>query len=200
MVDVNGLLPTERKDLDPAQRHFAQPPEAVPSRAGSRAPGITDVINTVHPSAPIGLSTAAGAFTEEVVRDMAAHVDRPITMPLSNPTSRSEARPQDLADWTDGRALVATGSPFPPMKIGRVDMPAAQCSNIYVFPGIGLAVTAVHAVRITDAMLTAAAAAIGVGVGVGDPLRPARDAAPRPRRPRRHRDRRGDRRRQGCRR
>jgi malate dehydrogenase (oxaloacetate-decarboxylating) len=182
MVDVNGLLTTDRKDLDPAQRHFAQPPQAVPSREGSGAPGIADVIDTVQPSTLIGLSTAAGAFSEEIVRNMAAHVDRPIIMPLSNPTSRSEARPQDLADWTDGRALVATGSPFPPMKVGRVDMPAAQCNNIYVFPGIGLAVTAVHAVRVTDAMLTAAATAIGAGAG--DPLRPARDAAPRPRRPR----------------
>ena len=165
MVDVNGLLTTDRTDLDPAQRRFAQPPEAVPSRVGG-APGLTDVIDAVQPSALIGLSTAAGAFTEEVVRDMAARVDRPIIMPLSNPTSRSEARPQDLADWTDGRALVATGSPFPPMRIGRADVPVAQCNNIYVFPGIGLAVTAVHAVRVTDAMLTAAAAAIGAGATI----------------------------------
>ena len=165
MLDVNGLLTTDRTDLDPAQRRFAQPPEAVPSRVG-RPPGLTDVIDAVRPSALIGLSTAAGAFTEEVVRDMAAHVDRPIIMPLSNPTSRSEARPQDLADWTDGRALVATGSPFPPMRIGRADVPVAQCNNIYVFPGIGLAVTAVHAVRVTDAMLTAAATAIGAGATI----------------------------------
>ncbi len=81
-------------------------------------------------------------------------------MPLSNPTSRSEARPQDLADWTGGRALVAAGSPFPPMKVGDVSVPVAQCNNVYVFPGVGLAVTAVRATRITDAMMTAAASAI----------------------------------------
>jgi malate dehydrogenase (oxaloacetate-decarboxylating) len=82
-------------------------------------------------------------------------------MPLSNPTSRSEARPQDLADWTEGRALVATGSPFPPMKIGHARIPVAQCNNVYIFPGVGLGVTAVHATRVTDAMITAAAIAVG---------------------------------------
>jgi malate dehydrogenase (oxaloacetate-decarboxylating) len=161
LVDMFGPITTDRTDLDMAQRRFAQPPHALPGREGGGAPSLTDMIDTVHPTALIGLSTATGAFTEEVVRRMAAHVNRPIIMPLSNPTSRSEARPQDLADWTDGRALVATGSPFPTMKIGDVNVPAAQCNNIYVFPGIGLAVTAVHATRVTDAMMTAAAAAIG---------------------------------------
>ena len=119
------------------------------------------MIDAVHPTALIGLSTASGAFTEQVVRRVAAHAKRPIIMPLSNPTSRSEARPQDLADWTEGRALVATGSPFPPMQAGDASIPVAQCNNIYIFPGIGLAVTAVHATRVTDAMMTAAAAAVG---------------------------------------
>jgi malate dehydrogenase (oxaloacetate-decarboxylating) len=82
-------------------------------------------------------------------------------MPLSNPTSRSEARPQDLADWTEGRALVATGSPFAPMQVADASIPVAQCNNIYIFPGVGLAVTAVRATRVTDAMMTAAAAAVG---------------------------------------
>jgi malate dehydrogenase (oxaloacetate-decarboxylating) len=92
---------------------------------------------------------------------MASNVERPIIMPLSNPTSRSEARPQDLANWTDGRALVATGSPFPPMKLADdTEVPVAQCNNVYVFPGVGLAVTAVRASRVTDTMLTVAAAAV----------------------------------------
>jgi malate dehydrogenase (oxaloacetate-decarboxylating) len=115
----------------------------------------------MHPTALIGLSTATGAFTEEVVRRMAAHAKRPIIMPLSNPTSRSEARPQDLADWTEGRALVATGSPFAPMQVGGASIPVGQCNNIYIFPGVGLAVTAVRATRVTDAMITAAATAVG---------------------------------------
>ena len=168
VVDINGLLTADRTDLDPAQRRLAQLTTAMPSQAPGRAPDLTDVIDAVHPTALIGLSTATGAFTEDVVRRMAAHVNRPIIMPLSNPTSRSEARPQDLADWTEGRALVATGSPFPPMKIGDDSIPVAQCNNIYVFPGIGLAVTAVHATRVTDSMLTAAATALGGAATIHD--------------------------------
>jgi malate dehydrogenase (oxaloacetate-decarboxylating) len=161
LVDINGLLTTDRPDLDPAQRRLAQPSAASPSREPGRPANLTDVIDAEHPTALIGLSTATGAFTEEVVRRIAAHVKRPIIMPLSNPTSRSEARPQDLADWTEGRALVATGSPFAPMRVGEASIPVAQCNNIYIFPGVGLAVTAVQATRVTDAMMTAAAAAVG---------------------------------------
>ena len=170
LVDINGLLATDRPDLDPAQRRLAQPPNAVPSREPGRQADLTDVINAVRPTALIGLSTATGAFTEDVVRRMAAHAKRPIIMPLSNPTSRSEGRPQDLADWTEGRALVAAGSPFAPMQIGEASIPVAQCNNIYIFPGVGLAVTAVRATRVTDGMLAAAAAAVGDAATIrGDP-------------------------------
>ncbi len=161
LVDINGLLTLDRRDLDPGQRRLAQPPAAVPSREPGRPADLTDVINAVRPTALIGLSTATGAFTEDVVRRMAAHAKRPIIMPLSNPTSRSEGRPQDLADWTEGRALVAAGSPFAPMQVGDATIPVAQCNNIYIFPGVGLAVTAVRATRVTDGMLAAAAAAVG---------------------------------------
>jgi malate dehydrogenase (oxaloacetate-decarboxylating) len=160
VVDINGLLTTDRTDLDPAQRRLAQPPAAMRSREPGQLPDLTDVIDAAHPTALIGLSTAGGAFTEDVVRRMAAQVKHPIIMPLSNPTSRSEARPQDVADWTEGRALVATGSPFPPVTVGGASMPVAQCNNVFIFPGIGLGVTAVHATRITDAMMTAAARAV----------------------------------------
>jgi malate dehydrogenase (oxaloacetate-decarboxylating) len=102
------------------RRSAASPSRRRRARHGTGRPAdLTDVIDAVHPTALIGLSTASGAFTEEVVRRIAAHVKRPVIMPLSNPTSRSEARPQDLADWTEGRALVATGSPFPPMRVGE---------------------------------------------------------------------------------
>jgi malate dehydrogenase (oxaloacetate-decarboxylating) len=160
VVDIGGLLTTDRMDLDPAQRRLAQPPATVSSREPGRYPDLTDVIDAAHPTALIGLSTAGGAFTEDVVRRMAAQAKRPIIMPLSNPTSRSEARPQDLADWTEGRALIATGSPFPPITVGGASIPVAQCNNVSIFPGIGLGVTAVRATRITDAMLTAAAHAV----------------------------------------
>ena len=160
VVDVGGLLTEDRRGISPAQRRYAHPAGVVPAPATGRRAGLIDAVQAVHPTALIGLSTATGAFTEDVVRAMAAHVRRPIIMPLSNPTSRSEARPQDLADWTGGRALVAAGSPFPPMKVGNASVPVAQCNNVYVFPGLGLAVTAVRATRITDTMMTAAASAI----------------------------------------
>jgi malate dehydrogenase (oxaloacetate-decarboxylating) len=160
VVDVGGLLTEDRRGLSPAQRRYAQPAGAVPGREHGHRARLMEVVQAIHPTALIGLSTATGAFTEDIVRAMASHVQRPIIMPLSNPTSRSEARPQDLADWTDGRALIAAGSPFAAMKVGGMSVPVAQCNNVYVFPGLGLAVTAVRATRITDAMMTAAASAI----------------------------------------
>jgi malate dehydrogenase (oxaloacetate-decarboxylating) len=161
VADAGGLLTTGRPDLSPAQRRLARPPGAVPGAGPGRPAGLADVIDAVHPTALIGLSTAGGAFTEQVVRRVAAHARWPVIMPLSNPASRSQARPQDLADWTQGRALVAARSPFPPMRAAGASIPVARCNNIYIFPGIGLAVTAVRATRITDAMMTAAAAAVG---------------------------------------
>jgi len=157
VVDINGLLTADRPDLDPAQRRLAQPPGAVPGTEPGRPANLTEVIDAVHPTALIGLSTASGAFTEQVVRRVAAHARRPVIMPLSNPTSRSEARPQDLADWTDGRALVATGSPFPPMRVGDASIPVAQCNNIYIFPGVGLGAVASGSKLVTDEMFMAAA-------------------------------------------
>ena len=178
VIDVNGLLTLDRRDLSDAQRRLAQPPASVTAQDADSAPRLRDVVSVVRPTALLGLSSAAGAFTEEIVRTMAGHTQRPIIMPLSNPTNRSEARPQDLADWTDGRALIATGSPFPPMQIGDETVPVTQCNNVYAFPGIGLAVTAVGAKRITDAMLTAAATAVGAASPIhaepGAPLLPAR--------------------------
>jgi malate dehydrogenase (oxaloacetate-decarboxylating) len=160
VVDRSGLLTDDRQDLDPAQRRLAQAVDGVPTSEAGRHPGLLDVVRSVRPTALIGLSTASGAFTEDVVKAMAATTPRPIIMPLSNPNSRSEARPQDLADWTQGQALVATGSPFPDMHIQAAQVPVAQCNNVYIFPGVGLAVTAVRATRVTDAMMTAAAVAV----------------------------------------
>ncbi len=165
LVDVNGLLTADRRDLDEGQRRLAQPPGAVQGPSGE-APRLLDVVRAAAPTAMVGLSAAAGAFTEEIVRAMAATAERPIIMPLSNPTSRSEARPQDLADWTAGRALVATGSPFPPMRVGATEIQVAQCNNVYVFPGVGLGAIAVGATRVTDGMLTAAATAIGAAAPI----------------------------------
>jgi len=180
VVDVGGLLTEDRRGISPAQRRYAHPAGVVPAPGTGHRAGLIDVVRAVHPTALIGLSTATGAFTEEVVRTMAAATARPIIMPLSNPTSRSEARPQDLADWTAGRALVATGSPFPPVKAGGASapvaqVPVAQCNNVYVFPGVGLAVTAVRATRITDAMMTEAASAVCGAATIHGMLLPDRD-------------------------
>lgn len=107
------------------------------------------------------MSTAHGAFTEEIVRTMAAACDRPVILPLSNPTSHAEADPADLARWTDGRALIAAGSPFPPLRLDGREVPVAQADNVYVYPAVGLAVTACRASRVTDRMMVAAARAVG---------------------------------------
>jgi len=109
----------------------------------------------------IGTTGQPGMFTEEVVRSMARQVERPAIFPLSNPTSRCEALPADLISWTDGRALVATGSPFPAVSHGGRTIHIAQCNNAYIFPGVGLGVIAARARRVSDAMFLAAARALG---------------------------------------
>ena len=108
----------------------------------------------------IGTSTQHGAFTEEIVRMMASFNERPIIMPLSNPTSKAEAVPSDVIEWTDGRALIATGSPFDPISHGGVTYQIAQANNALVFPGLGLGVTVARAKRITDGMIAASADAV----------------------------------------
>ncbi len=160
-VDVDGLLLESRSGLTEEQRAYARADDEVRDWDGDGNPELAEVVRQVGPTALIGLSTAHGAFTEEVVRRMAAGCERPVIFPLSNPTSHSEADPADLARWTDGRVLVATGSPFPPLRIDGRDVPVAQANNVYVFPAIGLAVTAAHATRVTDRMMVAAARAVG---------------------------------------
>jgi malate dehydrogenase (oxaloacetate-decarboxylating) len=122
---------------------------------------LSDVVHHVDIGVLLGLSTAAGAFTEAIVRELAAKTQRPIIFPLSNPTSRAEAHPAELDRWTDGRALIATGSPFAPLQRNGVDYVVAQCNNVYIFPAMGLAVTAAQATRVTDEMMRVAAATLG---------------------------------------
>jgi malate dehydrogenase (oxaloacetate-decarboxylating) len=166
MVDRDGLLHSGRTDLTPEQRIYAQPLARISSwaRGGSANFGLADVIHNVRATILIGLSTIGGAFTEAIVREMAGKIERPIIFPLSNPTQHSEAAPSDLYRWTNGRALVATGSPFPPVEFGGRAIPVSQCNNVYIFPAVGLAVVAsrpspgtLGARRITDSMMIAAA-------------------------------------------
>jgi malate dehydrogenase (oxaloacetate-decarboxylating) len=157
VVDIDGLLTADRTDLSDAQRVYAR------DDAGASLPvraGLADVVRAVRPTALIGLSTATGAFTEAIVREMATHVERPIILPLSNPTARSEADPNDLMRWTEGRVLMATGSPFPAVEYEGKPVRVAQSNNVYVFPGVGLGVVAAQAARVTDGMLRAAARAV----------------------------------------
>jgi malate dehydrogenase (oxaloacetate-decarboxylating) len=118
---------------------------------------LLDVVRHAKPSVLIGVSGQAGAFTEEAVREMAKYSERPVIFPLSNPTSRSEATPQDLMDWTEGRALIGTGSPFEPVNVGGKKIPVAQTNNSYIFPGLALGILASKARRVTDTMIKAAA-------------------------------------------
>jgi malate dehydrogenase (oxaloacetate-decarboxylating) len=163
-LDRQGLITDDRlADLLDFQRPYARPAAEVAdwTRTGAgQGPSLADVVAHVHPTMLIGTSTQAGAFTEAIVRQMAAHVERPVIMPLSNPTSRAEAVPADLIAWTDGRALVATGSPFDPVVHEETTYRIAQANNALVFPGLGLGVAVVRARRVSDRMLAAAADAV----------------------------------------
>jgi malate dehydrogenase (oxaloacetate-decarboxylating) len=158
-----GLLTDDSTTLRDFQVPYARPAAEVAhwvKPGPGEAPGLAEVVANAQPTMLIGTSTQAGAFTESIVRQMASTVDRPIIMPLSNPTSKAEAVPEDLIRWTDGRVLVATGSPFPPVEHGGVTYRIAQANNALVFPGLGLGVTVARAARITDGMITAAAEAV----------------------------------------
>jgi len=161
VVDVVGLLTDDRTDLSPEQRSLAQPATRVAGWGLSGPAQLADVVHHVDVGVLLGLSTAAGAFTEPIVRELAAKADRPIIFPLSNPTSRAEAHPAELDQWTDGRALIATGSPFAPVVRDGVEHAVAQCNNVYIFPAMGLAVTAAQATRVTDEMMRVAATTLG---------------------------------------
>jgi malate dehydrogenase (oxaloacetate-decarboxylating) len=162
LVDRDGLLLEGMPGLMPFQEPFVQPRAAVAGWTLERDGiiGLGDVVRNARPTVLIGVSGQPGAFPEQVVRDMAASVARPVIFPLSNPTSRAEATPADLMAWTEGRAVVGAGSPFPPLLRNGAYVRVDQTNNSYVFPGIGLAAIAVRARRISDGMLMAAARAL----------------------------------------
>jgi malate dehydrogenase (oxaloacetate-decarboxylating) len=173
VVDIQGLLTGDRTDLSEGQRRFAQPANRVSDWGLSGPAQLADVVHHVDVGVLLGLSTAAGAFTEEIVRELAGKTKRPIIFPLSNPTSRAEAHPAELDEWTEGRALIATGSPFAPLHRNGVERPVAQCNNVYIFPAMGLAVTAAQATRVTDEMMRVAAATLGdASPALADPDQP----------------------------
>ena len=162
MVDSRGLVLASRSDLEAAKRRYARADAEIASwqRSGPALPTIEDVVRNVRPTILVGTAAQPGAFHEGLVREMARHCPRPIFFPLSNPTSKSEARPADLVAWTEGRALVATGSPFAPVEHAGRAIAIGQCNNVFVFPGVGLGVIVSRARRVSDAMFLAAARAL----------------------------------------
>ncbi|WP_072094060.1 NAD-dependent malic enzyme [Trabulsiella odontotermitis] len=161
IVDRFGLLTDQMPNLLSFQTKLVQKRDNLTGwDTDNDALSLLDVVRNVKPDILIGVSGQIGLFSEEIIREMHKHCPRPIVMPLSNPTSRVEATPQDIIAWTEGNALVATGSPFAPVVWKDKIYPIAQCNNAYIFPGIGLGVIASGASRITDEMLMAASEAL----------------------------------------
>lgn len=160
MVERSGLLTDRLQDLPDFQQRLVQKSERLSHWQAKDPVSLMDVICNAHPDILIGVSGQQGLFTEQIIREMYRHSARPIIMPLSNPTSRAEATPHDIFSWTDGAALVATGSPFSPVSWKGKTFPIAQCNNAYIFPGIGLGVLASAATQVSDSMLMAASRAL----------------------------------------
>jgi malate dehydrogenase (oxaloacetate-decarboxylating) len=174
-VDRYGLLTAGQRGLRDFQVPYARAAAEISGwEQDERLGGIplAEVVRRVRPTILIGTSGQGGAFTEPIVREMAAHARRPIILPMSNPTELAEAVPADLLAWTGGRALVATGSPFPPVERDGARFEIGQANNALIFPGLGLGVIVAQATRITDAMLAAAAHAVAARVEVTRPGAP----------------------------
>ena len=161
-LDRYGLIIKGGQGVQPGQEPFARQRAEVAGwqTDNSQNIGLLDVIKNANPTVLIGVSGQPGTFTEEAVRTMAKNVDRPIIFPLSNPISRCEAAPQQVVDWTEGRALIGTGSPFPPASYEGKPAPFAQTNNSYIFPGLALGIISSRARHVSDAMVKAAALAL----------------------------------------
>lgn len=161
------LLDSYADDLTNAQKPFARPAK---EWEGEDTKNLQAIIREVKPHVLIGTSTRPGSFTEEVVKEMAKHVDRPIIFPLSNPTRLHEARPHDINAWTEGRALIATGSPFPPIEYNGKTYEVAECNNSTCFPGIGLGCVLSRSRLLSDKILVSAVKALaGEAPALKDP-------------------------------
>jgi malate dehydrogenase (oxaloacetate-decarboxylating) len=159
VVDVKGLVHTGQKEISEGQRPFARTKEECVSWKLFAPPNISlsDVVSNVRPHVLIGVSTQGSAFNEEIVTTMAKYVSRPVIFPLSNPTSKSEANPSDLLQWTKGKAIIATGSPFDSVTYNDTHYPIPQCNNVSIFPGVGLGVIACKAKKVSNRMFLKAA-------------------------------------------
>jgi malate dehydrogenase (oxaloacetate-decarboxylating) len=162
LIDTRGLIHEGRKDLTAEKNLFAQPLDNVRSKGLDPGASIrlAQVVAQVKPTILIGVSGQPGSFDEPLIRTMASSAERPIILPLSNPTSKSEAAPEDLIHWTDGSALVATGSPYDPVMWKGRRIPVGQCNNVFIFPGVGLGLAASRAKLVPDEIFLAAAKAL----------------------------------------
>ena len=165
LVDKQGLLTNDMTDLTEGQQFFARST----SDLQEPQPTLQAAVSAIQPTILIGTSTQAGAFTEEIVKEMAAHTERPIIFPLSNPTELAEAKASDLIEWTDGRALIATGIPSSPVNYKGVTYTIGQANNALMYPGLGLGVIASTAKLVDQSLLSAAAHALGGIVNVSEP-------------------------------
>ncbi|AXP01346.1 MULTISPECIES: oxaloacetate-decarboxylating malate dehydrogenase [Bacillus cereus group] len=171
-IDRNGLVTDNMEDLLDFQIPYARKEAEVSEWKENGVIGLAEVVKHVKPTILIGTSTVAGAFKEEIIKEMASHVERPIILPMSNPTPLAEAKPADLIEWTEGRALVATGSPFEPVTYNGITYVIGQSNNALIFPGLGLGTIVVRASVMTDGMFAAAAEAVASMVDTSQPGAP----------------------------
>ncbi|MCI3145700.1 NAD-dependent malic enzyme [Bacillus cereus] len=171
-IDRNGLVTDNMEDLLDFQIPYARKEAEVSGWKQNDVIGLAEVVKHVKPTILIGTSTVAGAFKEAIIKEMASHVERPIILPMSNPTPLAEAKPADLIEWTEGRALVATGSPFEPVTYNGVTYVIGQSNNALIFPGLGLGTIVVRASVMTDGMFAAAAEAVASMVDTSQPGAP----------------------------
>jgi len=168
LVDSRGFLVASDTPIDAHKRDFCWSRELASAHGLTAGDDLETVVRALEPHALVGTTGVPGYFSEAVVREMARHVDRPVVLPFSNPTSMCEATPADILRWTDGRALVATGSPFDPVRCSGRTHRIGQGNNAFVFPGVGLGLLVAKATRVCDAMFAAAAEALAHQVSEAD--------------------------------
>ncbi len=158
LADSHGLVRSDREGLDDDKQEVALSPEhAAHHGLHGQTADLAEIVGAVRPHFLIGTSGQPGAFTEQTIREMAKHVDRPVVMPLSNPTDKTEAVPADILAWTDGRAIIATGSPFAPVEVDGVTHVIGQANNVFIFPGLGMGAIVSEVREITDEFFLVAA-------------------------------------------
>ncbi len=168
LLDSHGLVTDDREDLEAFKRAVACPAELADESGVGAGADLVAVIEKMKPTVLIGTTGQPGVFTELVLKTLGVHAERPVVMALSNPTSMCEAIPSDIANATDGRAFMATGSPFDPVAFGGRMLPVSQCNNVYIFPGVGLGAIVAKARKVTESMFGAAADALAMQVHESD--------------------------------